>query len=178
LEFGCLAVIDKKNENAFHLDGTLTPTTKQREEDKMELMDHYANFILSSLPHAAVPSKYLTADKYFMKKEFILPMVNAGLHVITKMRKDANLKYLFKGWQKPGKGRRRKHGDKVDLLKVDRRKWDMVYENKENYCITVELFCVTLKRNVRIVYLYDKVRRTYEVFLSTDIELSAQKIEK
>jgi len=94
------------------------------------------------------------------------------------MRKDAKLKYLFEGRQKPGKGRRRKHGDKVDLLKVDRRKWDIVYENKENYCITVELFCVTLKRNVRIVYLYDKVRRTYEVFLSTDIELSAQKIEK
>ena len=54
----------------------------------------------------------------------------------------------------------------------------MVYENKENYCITAELFCVTLKRNVRIVCLYDKVRRTYEVFVSTDIELSAQKIEK
>ena len=36
----------------------------------------------------------------------------------------------------------------------------------------------TMNSQCIMVELYDKVRRTYEVFLSTDIELSAQKIEK
>ena len=53
----------------------------------------------------------------------------------------------------------------------------MVYENKKTYCLTAELFCVALKMNVRIVYLYHKEKGTYEVFLSTDINLTAEKIE-
>ena len=105
-------------------------------------------------------------------------MINAGLHVITKMRKDANLKYLFKGKQKEGKGRKRKHAEKVDLKNPDRRRWDIVFENKDNYCLSAEVFCVTLKRNVRIIYLFHKKAKSYEVFLSTDIDLSADKIEK
>ncbi len=178
LEFGCLAVVDIENHTAFHLNGTLTPDKKEREMKGMNLIDHYVDFILSSLPEAASISPYLAVDKYFMKKEFINPMIEAGIHIITKMRKDANLKYLYKGKQKGGKGRKRKHAEKVDLRNVDRRKWETVYENKGEYCLTAELFCVTLKRNVQIVYLFHKKTTTYEVFLSTDISLPAKKIEK
>ncbi len=178
LEYGCLAVVDIKNETAFHLDGVMTPDKKEREKGNKNLIGHYVDFILSSLPHAGSLSAYLTVDKYFMKKDFIVPMVEAGLHVITKMRKDANLKYLYKGKQREGKGRKRKHADKVKLKNVDRRKWETVYENKEGYCLTSELFCVTLKRNVRIVYLFHIKNKSYEVFLCTDIQLSAEKIEK
>lgn len=178
LEFGCLAVIDIENETAFHLDGVLTPEKAVREKNKMSLIDHYANFILDTMPSAGSISPYLSVDSYFMKKEFINPMLATGLHVITKMRKDANLKYLYKGKQKSGRGRKKKHAEKVVLDNPNRRKWDFVYENKEHYCITAELFCVTLKRNVRIVYLYHKKTHSYEVFMSTDINLSAEKIEK
>lgn len=178
LEFGCLAVVDIENETAFHLDGVMTPDKKKREKCAMNLIDHYVDFILTSLPAAGSISPYLAVDKYFMKKDFINPMLEAGLHVITKMRKDANLKYLYKGKQKQGKGRKRKHAEKVDLNFPDRRKWETVYENKNEYCLTAELFCVTLKRNVRIVYLFHKSNNSYEVFMSTDINLTAEKIEK
>ena len=178
LELGCLAVVDIKNETAFHLHGVLTPDKQQREKSKMNLIDHYVDLILSSIANAGSISPYLAVDKYFMKKDFINPMINAGLHVITKMRKDANLKYLYKGKQKEGKGRKRKHAEKVDLKNPDRRRWDIVFENKDNYCLSAEVFCVTLKRNVRIIYLFHKKAKSYEVFLSTDIDLSADKIEK
>lgn len=178
LEFGCLAVVDVKNETAFHLNGIQTPDKETRKKEKQNLISHYVDFILYSLPTAASLSAYLTVDGYFMKKDFIHPMLEAGINVITKMRSDANLKYLYKGAQRIGKGRKRKHGEKVDLKNIDRRKWEMVYENKNQLCLTQELYCVTLKRNVRIVYLYHKKNNSYELFLSTDIELSATKIEK
>lgn len=178
LEFGCLAVVDIKNETAFHLNGIQTPAKKDREKKNRNLISHYTDFILSSLPYSGSISPYLSVDGYFMKKEFILPLLETGLHIITKMRSDANLKYLFKGKQRTGKGRKRKHDQKVNLKNIDRRKWKWVYENKTELCLSAELFCVTLKRNVRIVYLFHKKGKTYELFLSTDIDLPAEKIEK
>lgn len=178
LEFGCLAVVDIKNETAFHLNGIQTPAKKDREKKNRNLISHYTDFILSSLPYSGSISPYLSVDGYFMKKEFILPLLETGLHIITKMRSDANLKYLFKGKQRTGKGRKRKHDQKVNLKNIDRRKWKWVYENKTELCLSAELFCVTLKRNARIVYLFHKKGKTYELFLSTDIDLPAEKIEK
>jgi hypothetical protein len=177
LEFGCLGVVDIKNKTAFHLNGVQTPSKKDRERSNKTLIGHYLEFILSQFVFIASLSKYLAVDGYFMKKEFILPLVKRGLHIITKMRSDANLKYLYKGKQREGKGRKRKHAEKVNLKHVDRRKWTTVYENKKAYCLTAELFCVALKMNVRIVYLYHKEKSTYEVFLSTDINLTPEKIE-
>ncbi len=178
LEFGCLAVVDVKNETAFHLNGIQTPDKDTRKKEKQNLIDHYVHFILSSLPAAGSLSTYLTVDGYFMKKEFINPLLAAGMQVITKMRSDANLKYLYKGAQRTGKGRKRKHGQKVNLKDIDRKQWETVYENKKQLCLTAELYCVALKTNVRIVYLYHKKHQSYEVFLSTDIALSGAKIEK
>ncbi|MBK6481558.1 MAG: hypothetical protein IPG01_00150 [Chitinophagaceae bacterium] len=68
LEFGCLAVVDVKNETAFHLNGIQTPDKHARKKAKQNLIDHYVDFILSSLPASGSLSTYLTVDGYFMKK--------------------------------------------------------------------------------------------------------------
>jgi hypothetical protein len=177
LEFSSLAVVDIKNQTAFHLNGIQTPGKKDREKSNKTLIGHYLDFILSQFVYAASLSKYLTVDGYFMKREFILPLFAKGLHIITKMRSDANLKYLYKGKQHEGKGRKKKHAEKVDLKNMDRRRCTTVYENRKTLCLTAVLFCVTLKMNVRIVYLLHKQQGNYEVLLCTDIDLPAEKIE-
>jgi hypothetical protein len=42
----------------------------------------------------------VVVDGYFMKKDFIHPLLEQGLQIITKTRSDANLRYLYKGRQK------------------------------------------------------------------------------
>jgi hypothetical protein len=42
-----------------------------------------------------------------MKKGFIAAMLKLGLHVITKARDIANMKYLYHGPQCGGKGRKK-----------------------------------------------------------------------
>ncbi len=94
LELGCLAAIDVKNETALYLDGVQSPASKDRKKFKITLIDHYRNFILDKAESVKQISKCLTVDGYFMKKDFILPLVEKGFSVITKMRTDANLNYI------------------------------------------------------------------------------------
>jgi len=176
IELGCLAAIDVKNQTAFHLDGVQTPSSKERKKQKINMIDHYRDFILLRIDKLKAISSILTVDGYFMKKDFILPLVENGLTLITKMRSDANLNYIFNGKQKTGKGRKRQNGGKVNWKKLDRNKWKKIFSNKKEACYTAELFCLALKRNVRIVYYLNRENGKHIVFLSTDIKMDAKKI--
>ncbi len=176
IELGCLAAIDVKNQTAFHLDGVQTPASKERKKGKFNLIDHYRDFLLSRIDELKTISSCLTVDGYFMKKDFILPLVEQGLTVITKMRSDANLNYIYDGKQKTGKGRKRKNGGKVNWKKLDMNKWTKLFSNKREACYTAELFCLALKMNVRIVYYLNRESGKHIVFLSTEVKMDAEKI--
>ena len=176
IELGCLAAIDVKNQTAFHLDGVQTPCSKERKKQKINMIDHYRDFLLLRIDKLKAISNILTVDGYFMKKDFILPLVEQGVKVITKMRSDANLNYIFNGKQKTGKGRKRQNGGKVNWKKLDMNKWEKIFSNKNEACYTAELYCLALKMNVRIVYCLNKETGKHIVFLSTDIKMDAKKI--
>ena len=176
LELGCLAAIDIKNQTGFHLDGIQTPDSKERKKKKISLVDHYRDFLLSRTESLKEISHYIAVDGYFMKKEFILPLVKEGLHVITKMRLDANLKYIYNGNQKNGRGRKRKHSGKVNLKKLERDKWTTLFSTKNQVAYTAIVYCVMLKMNVRIVYYLDKRTMNHQVFLCTDIKMNGKKM--
>ncbi len=50
-------------------------------------------------------SKYFVYDAFAYKKDFLDPIVEAGFEVISKARKDADLRYLYIGKQKEGRGK-------------------------------------------------------------------------
>lgn len=176
LELGCLAAIDVKNRTAFHLAAIQTPPSGQRKKEKRSLIKHYRDCILSKIDALKTISSCLTVDGYFMKREFILPLLKHGINVISKMRSDANLKYIYEGKQKQGRGRKRKHADKVNWEKLQMDKWIKVFSNKEEACYTAVLYCVMLKMNVRIVYILNKKTGNHQIFLSTNINMDAKKI--
>ena len=176
LELGCLAAIDVKNHTAFHLQAVQTLSSKERKQKKKSLIGHYRDFILSKIGALKEISIHLVADGYFMKKQFILPLVKQGMTIISKMRSDANLRYLYNGKQKTGRGRKRKHADKVNWEKLKMDQWTKVFRNKKESCYTAVLYCVMLKMNVRIVCLLNKETGGHEIFLGTDVTMDAKKI--
>jgi hypothetical protein len=176
LELGCLAAIDIKNATGFHLEAILTPGADQRKKTKTNLVAHYRNFVMARIKKLNTISKYLVVDGYFMKKEFILPFLDHQMQVITKMRSDANLQYIYKGVQKEGRGRKLKYAGKVNLKNIDKRKWQKEYENRNEAGYSALLYCVMLKRVCKIVYCLDKKTGKYDILLSTDIQLDTKKI--
>lgn len=111
-----------------------------------------------------------------MKHEFISPLVKQGLHIITKMRPDANLRYLYNGPKAKGKGRPKIYDGKVDCTRIDKRRIRKFSEDEQVVCYSGLVYSVALKQVVRIVYVQDRQSNCYQILLCTDTALNAQKV--
>ncbi|HEY3389172.1 MAG TPA: transposase [Prolixibacteraceae bacterium] len=171
LEIGCLGAIDVADGTAYHL------LAKQTNPDKTgSRMEQYVSMIKDEAAKLSSVSRYLCVDGYFMKSTFIEPLQKEGFKVITKMRRDGNLREVYKGPKSRGRGRPKMYGAKIDLKRIDKRKWKKCYQTEEMTGYERIVYCVTLKQQVKVVYLEKADSSSYEVLLSTDGELSGEKI--
>jgi hypothetical protein len=137
-------------------------------------IDAYLQQLKITQPHLPKTVKHVVVDGFYSKEKFVNGVVGLGLHMVGKLRVDANLRHIFTGEQRP-RGARRKYGDKVDLNDVTGLSWVQDLEpNLKLY--TALVWHVSLKRQVRIAYLSDtrkpdQVRHV--ILFSTDLDLCA-----
>ncbi len=171
LEIGCQVAVNVAEGTAYHL------LAKQTSSDKTKSrMDQYVSIITEDAAKLASVSPYLCVDGYFMKSTFIGSVQKKGFKVITKMRSDGNLREVYKGIKSKGHGRPKLYGAKIDLKKIDKRKWKKCYRTEEMTGYERIVYCVTLKQPVKVVYLQKAGSSGYEVLLSTDTKLDGIKI--
>ncbi len=84
LEIGCLAFVDVTNATALHGIAEQTPSPKTLQASAKTLVNHYVSIIEKHIKDILSLTQYLAADGYFMKKEFIKPLLKQGLHIIPK----------------------------------------------------------------------------------------------
>lgn len=169
LEFCGVAALDLQNHTAYHLFGFQTIDL----EDDESLVSFYAEGLLRQKEELLKVSGYLVADAYFSKITFVEKMYNAGFHIISRLRDDANLNYLYLGEQKKGRGRPQKHDGKVSFKNIDEKKLSMVsdLENERIYSGTV--YAVAMKMNINLVVVFSKNskdRWSHKLYFSTDLE--------
>ena len=85
------------------------------------------------------------------------------------MRQDANLQYLHTGPKQSGKGRKKLYAGKVDVKKIDKRKWKLCYEDEDVRRYELKVHCMTLKQTAKVVYLEHKKGNSYTFLLCTDV---------
>ena len=176
LEVGCLCFVDVTAATALHALAEQTPSAKTLQQKGKTLIDHYAGVIKKHVKSIKQLTGYLAVDGYFMKKQFIQPLVKEGLHVITKMRQDANLKYLYRGKQRKGKGRPKVYDGKVDVKAIDKGRIKCCYQDSKVKVYSSVLYAVQLKRNVLVAFLYCKNKQTPEIIVSTDTEMGTMQM--
>ncbi|MBD0299159.1 MAG: hypothetical protein ICV82_02510 [Nitrososphaera sp.] len=77
-------------------------------------------------------SSYLVVDGYFMKKDFIAPLLQKGLHVITRAGSAANLlRSGYKGTQKV-RSRKRAGDGRINSCHPDGRRLPLIASDREN----------------------------------------------
>jgi hypothetical protein len=140
-------------------------------------IDAYLQQLTDTQPHLPKQVKHVVVDGFYSKEKFVNGVIELGLHMVGKLRVDANLRYIFTGEQRP-RGARRKYDGKVDLNDVTGLSWVQDLEpNLKLY--TAVVWHVSLKRQVRIAYLLDTRKLDkigHVVLFSTDLELSAYDI--
>lgn len=79
----------------------------------------------------------MVADAYLSKNTFVSPFMEAGFQVVSRLRKDANLQYLFSGEQKKGRDRKKLYDGKIDFKKLDMKNIKLVskLENEKIYSL-------------------------------------------
>lgn len=108
MEASLLSVIDVEHRTAWHLDAVQTPGPDERQVKDLSLIDRYAQVVIWQAPHRRQLSGYLAVDAYFAKASFIDRICgSAGLHLASRLRQDARLRYLYSGPKACGRGRPR-----------------------------------------------------------------------
>jgi IS4 transposase len=100
-----------------------TPELKKEQADATRL-DQAIEQMKKARPHLPMVVSKLAADGWYAKKKYVDAVVAEGLQVVTKLRRDANMRFRYTG-ERSGKGGRPKTYDgKVDWQDV--RRFDKV----------------------------------------------------
>lgn len=171
LEVGCLCFVDVAAGTALHALAKQTPSTAALHKKGKTLIDHCVSVVKKHLSQILFLTRYLVVDGYFAKKEFIQPLVEKGLHLITKMRQDANLRYLYQGEHKGGKGRPELYDSKVDVTALDKHKVPLCYRDKEVAVYAAALYAVQFKMKVLVAFVYYRGKSKAEIIMTTDVKM-------
>ena len=176
LEIAGLAAIDIENHTAFHLEAVQTLADDSKDST---LVDWYASIITSRKESLKAISDIVVADAWFSKKKFADQIISAEMNLISRLRDDADLQYLFKGKQKGGKGRPKKYDGKIIHNSIDKNHFRLIEQNEKATIYCAEVYSKSLKRIIKLVhviYKNKKGKEIYKLYFSTDLSLGALEI--
>jgi len=182
LEISGIAIGDVDNHTAFHLEAVQTPNKQSLESDSSTLLKHYAQVIIERKDTLQKLSNQIALERnaartYFSKKSFVDDITEStALNIISRLRSDSVLQYLYLG-EKTGKRGRPKHYDgKVNIHKPDMNHFKIVHQDAERIIFSATVFAKALKRKIKLAlvqYLDEGKIKTTKIYFSIDLDLSA-----
>lgn len=181
LEISTLAVVNVTDNAAYTLAVAQTPPGKElsREEKEVTRIDFYVKQLHEHRHLLPGDITYLACDGFYAKQKYIDGVRACHLHIITKLRCDADLRFLYTG-PRQRRGRPRLYDGKVNYQDLSRFQYlGRVAEADHLHLYTAVLYHVTLKRRLRVVVVLDcrnQNKRRYAVLASTDTSLAGEQL--
>lgn len=173
LEISCLSVVDVESHTAFHLECKQTPAALGDDETRM---DFYLQQVVQRKDELKKLADYIVNDGGYARKKYVDGIVDeTELDLISRLRKDADLRYLYDGPQKK-LGRSRQYDGKINWKNIDKSRFDLCYQDDDVEIYTAVVNSKTFKRNIRIAYVESKHRNAYAILFSTDLNISGDLI--
>jgi len=167
-----LSVIDADTRLSFHLEAVQTPTTGCLNDNNLSLPDWYAAVIKERIELILSITGYVVADAYFSKKKFVEKMRECSLHLVSKLRDDADLLYLSTQPKTGKKGRPTKYEGKVDVKNLNLEHLKPVENNKNIKAYSGIVHSRSLGRNILLVVEEFRIKdkTIHRLLFSSDTE--------
>jgi len=181
LEIGGIAVVDIDNNFAFHLEAVQTPGSKGDPDTEETLLDWYGNVLYERKETLLELSCVILADAYFAKKTFVDKVLSMDMHLVSRLRNDADLKYLFYGEKTGKKGRPRKHDGKINWADLNHDYFQITEVDENTTVFSAIVYSKSFKRNIKIACAFttsEKGKVSHKIYFSTDLEMGATDIIK
>ena len=173
LELSTVAWLDITGNCAYALSVEQTPPSAELSGPDTTRLDAYLDqFTRLVTAHDLRPLRYLIADGGYSHQKFVTGVCALGWHQIGKLRADANLRYLYHGPKRPGRGRQKTYDGKVtwsDLSRFER------LDSEDEYTVLYHqvLNHVQFQQNLQVVVVVHTRANRYVVLFSTDVTLDA-----
>ncbi len=187
-ELSLIALVDLTRQTAFALSAEQTPArppaqpqprqpTTQPRPIHASRMDFYLQHLRKCRPLLPAQIRYGVFDGAFAKHDFVNGVLQSGLQVVSRLRCDANLRYLYTGPQQK-RGRRKRYDGKVTFRDLSR--FAYAAEIRPHiHLYTMLVYSLALKLQIRVCVAVNRTKPdkpTFIVLCSTDGDLSATNI--
>jgi len=181
LEIGGFAAIDIEKNTAYHLLAEQSPKAiRDRINENTSLLDHYVDLLNNHAASFKQMSSVVVADAYFAKNKYVTAVLNNKMHLVSRLRDDSNMNYLYNGPKSTQKGRPRKYSGKVNWKSIDKRVFRLKHTTKHYRLYTAVLHSVAFKRTVKVVYLELLNKKGeiagYKILFTTKLDMGASRI--
>lgn len=173
LEISGIAMVDLADKTALHLEAVQTVFKDKNET----LLDYYGDILCSRAKKLLPISNYLVVDAYFSRNPFIDRMIGAGYVVVSRLKKNAYMRYLYIGPQPKGRGAPKKYDGKIDPLNLREDVFRPCAKADNGSWIAYEavVHIRSWKRKAKVVVIHDLDDKgqvkSYRILVSTDLEL-------
>ncbi|WP_455666017.1 transposase [Phocaeicola sp.] len=178
LEISGIGVIDLDLHTCLHLEAVQTPTPSTLETVDWTLVDYWYLHVLRVRKESLLKlTPYVVTDVYFSKATSVNGAIQMGLHVISRLRDDASLRYLTTQLPCSGRGRPKQYDGKIDIKNIDEGRFEVIaLDNGQGRILSAVVNSVSLKRNIRLCIWESADKKTHKLYFSTDISMVAKEI--
>jgi len=171
LEVLSLSLIDSDSRMSYHLNATQTPPVSCLHDNNLTLPDWYAAVVKCYIKQILILTNYLVADAFFSKKRFVNEILNSGLHLVCRLRDDADLLYLNRQEMSRKRGRPAKYNGKIDPKNLDPTYFQEVKNNRGINAKSAVVYSKSLQREILLVVEEFVIhgKTTYRLLFSTDV---------
>ena len=183
LEASVLRIVATSSRRAFGIDATQTPLGPPTDEEEgYSRVDFYLEQITDLYDQLAdLGVSYWVTGGFYAKQKVFDTVTDLGGDLITRLRSDANLRYLYTGAPKDGPGRPKQYNGKIDWddRETLTRRFDEVGclpDQPEVRILTTVANSLHFGRDLRVVLLIGSDGEEQVILASTDIGQHAEEV--
>lgn len=175
LELSGFSCVDLKHWTALHLYAQQTVL-----QDGQDLMGFYINVLHQQAQQLLKISNILCVDAYFSKHQYVTTATSCGFTLVSRLRNDAVLRYLYQGKQMGKRGRPKTYDGTVDKQHLRSDVFTSFQTQDGLTAYQGIVYIKALKMKARVVILPQKGKhdrdKAPKVFFSTDLKMEGAEV--